>query len=331
MKKIIILIAFISIISCSQSITENVSEEKKSEEIFWEQTSAIDKRVDVLTIDSKDNILVGAANGRIYRSTDNGKSWVYINSKLLSLIFHVNSIAINSKGHIFFSDGQIYRSSDQGMSWMEVSNNKVRANYLLISPEDEIYAISCCGWESSGVYRSIDDGVSWTKPDSVIKSFSPYSLSLNSKGHLFAISNVGVFISLDKANTWRKIKDGYTYALTIDNNDELFIVSGYAQSKTLFKSTDNGINWERISDVAITDLVINSKGIMYGINGTIGMVRSVDGGKSWQEINSGLMQIFARRVAINSRGFIFAGTASYDKYSQLEKGEVFKSIKSTLE
>src|SRR3989442_994636 len=60
-----------------------------------------------------------AASGGVYRSTDNGDSWIKASNGLPDTLF-ISSLAINSRGHIFAGTGQgIYRSTDGGESWTQ--------------------------------------------------------------------------------------------------------------------------------------------------------------------------------------------------------------------
>jgi len=325
MKRLIVSLLFFISISCSQNeVTENNITNK--EDKFWEQTNKIDKRVDVIYIDQNDNILVAAAYGHLYRSTDNGNSWNFINPDLTNKINNIYSVAVNSKGYIYISTGQIYRSIDNGLTWSEVSKSGVRFNYMLIDMNDKIYGLT-----SGQMFCSSNDGNSWEASDITLEYFSPHSFIINSKGDLIAAGMEGTYLSTDKGKTWTKIKEGYCYTIAVNRNDEIFTITGYSMDKAIYKSINNGATWERIKNVTATEIIINGKNYIYGINGTIGMVCSTDGGKNWTEINKGLSPLFVHAIALNSNGFIFAGTADYDNYNNLVKGEVFKSIKSTLE
>lgn len=334
MNRILSYLLLLFLFSCKSDITNNQPEEQQK--IFWEQTASINKLIGGIFIDSNDNILVSTEYGYLYRSTDKGNTWVNLNNGLLriSIVNVINSIAVNSMGYIYVAtgSGQIYSSKDNGSSWFEVSGNGIRANYLIINSKDEIFAVSCCGYEGSGVYRSIDNGNSWTKPDSIIEYFSPSTMCLNSKGQLFAASTQGVFRSDDSGETWIKIKDDWITTLAIDSQDNLFIVNGYSDNKYLSVSVNDGANWDKISSTNINYIITNSKGQLFAITSNTGVSRSPDKGKTWYQIGSGLTYPLVRCLATNSKGYIFAGTGIFEKDvygDQRNKGEVFRSKEST--
>jgi len=329
MKHLILVILSFVTISCTSKESNPTNNNPNNEEPFWEMTAPLGKRIDVLYVDSNDNILVATANGYLYRSSDNGNNWNLINEELTNRITHIYSVVVNSHGHIFITTGQIYRSTDIGQTWTEVSNNKIRSDYLLMDNDDIIYGISCCGWGCSGVYRSTDNGETWIIPSIIDPNFTPSIIVMNSKKQIYATDEEALYKSTDLGLTWSKIRDGYNYSIAVNKNDVIYLIEGNALWKSLFKSIDDGFSWEKIKDVSITELLINNKNYFYGINSTNGLLCSYDEGITWKEINKGLGVLHVRDIVINSEGFLFAGTADYDNYNNLNKGEVYRSIKST--
>lgn len=329
MKKYVVLLLIFISISCTKKDNNPTSNNPINEEPFWVQTTDLGRRVDQIHIDSNDNIIVATAYGYLYRSTDNGNNWTLINEELTNKIFNIYSVVSNSKGYIYISTGQIYRTTNNGLNWVEVSTNNIRANYLMVDKNDNIYGVSCCGYGGSGIYRSTDNGNTWIKPINNNPNFTPASVKINSSNQLFANDDEDIYKSTDFGESWIKIKDEYAYSIEINKDDEIFCITGNALWKSLYKSVDDGITWERVSDVDVTSFLINDKNYFYGIKTTEGVMCSYDEGKNWKEINKGLDVIHVRSIALNSNGYLFTGTASYDNYNNLIKGEVYRSIKST--
>src|ERR1035437_2441877 len=101
---------------------------------------------------------------------------------------------------------------------------------------------------------------------------------------------------------------GTVYSLLKNNSGDIFA----GTSSGLFRSNDNGNNWSQLYDVwtnyNIKSLAINSNGDMFaGISGGDGVFRSTNNGNNWtQIINTWYRGV--NSLAINSSGFIFAGT-----------------------
>lgn len=95
--------------------------------------------------------------GGMFRSTDNGDTWTEQNSGFTA--FEVNSLAINSMGHIFAgAAGGVFRSINDGDQWSDVSSG-------LLPPGGNVWAVAInrtasggfayAGTAGAGVFRSV--------------------------------------------------------------------------------------------------------------------------------------------------------------------------------
>jgi len=110
---------------------------------FWEQpfgpTGTI---IRTLAVNSGNDIYCGLLYGKgIFRSTDNGFSWIDVNNELTNL--SILSIAVNTNDLIFAAteDG-IVRSLNNGVDWEPVDNGLLYGNVdqLEIGSDDFIVA-----------------------------------------------------------------------------------------------------------------------------------------------------------------------------------------------
>jgi len=161
---------------------------------------------------------------------------------------------------------------------------------LAINENGTIFAGTAgCG---DGMYRSTDNGDTWTLANTGLTSTDVAALAINSSdGHIFA-----------------------------GTHSILGIGGG------MFRSTDNGDSWTE-QNVGFTALDVNSvtvNSIGHVFAGAAGGVfRSTTDGDSWSDISSGLLppggNVWA--LAIDRPGFVFAGTAG---------GGVFQSAYPTV-
>ena len=138
-------------------------------------------------------------------------------------------------------------------------------------------------------------------------------LTINSSDDIFAGTyGAGMFRSINNGNNWIQINNGLPFthvnALAISPTDDIFV--GFWG---LFRSTDNGDSWTQIN-TGLPDyidpycLAINSSDYIFvGILGK-GVFMSTDNGESWKEINSGLTNTQVLAFAIDSNGYLLAGT-----------------------
>jgi len=125
-----------------------------------------------------------ASNSGIFRSTDNGESWVHLTSTLTSVMIY--ALAFNSSNHIFAGtsgNGIIYSTND-GQTWTQKNNGLANLECigLCINSADYIFTTPY----NAGVFRSVDNGNSWTSISSGLTDFNIQSLAVNSDEYMFA-------------------------------------------------------------------------------------------------------------------------------------------------
>lgn len=114
---------------------------------------------------------------------------------------------------------------------------------------------------------------------------------------LAKIGSVALLIALlfsaeAATRSWADEQDGNVVGLAYDPNTD-GLLKAYAHA--LYRSTDQGKNWQKIAIAALKDGQISSfavspagKGIMYIAGIGVGVKRSDDGGKSWADRSGGL-------------------------------------------
>ena len=230
-------------------------------------------QINSLVINSFGDIFAGALGWGVYRSTDNGSTWVERNSYLTDLL--VSSLAINSTGYIFAGtySGGVFVSTDYGNKWTQINtgftNLEVRS--LTIDSEDNIFAGNI-----DGVYRSTDNGNIWTKMglDNVVSAFT-----INSLDHIFAADFGGyVYISTDKGISWSQKNVAY-YVQSLFTNSRDYIFAG-SLTEGVYYSMNNGQNWIPINSglntLDVRALIVNSQDELIAGTEKGGVYRSVN-------------------------------------------------------
>lgn len=272
------------------------------------------------------DIFAGAGGG-LYRSKDNGESWV----KLTDGWFL--SIAFNSLGHIFVGANTgfygtgiqgVYRSTDDGVSWVRIDSGftSYAIHSLAINSSNHVFA------GSDRIHQSVDNGDDWTLLGGL--AYNSYSLAVNVSGTIFAGTNgYGIFRTIDEGDTWLQINNGLTdlkiFALTANATGHVF--AGTHTGK-LYRSTDNGDSWKHIFtlrergvvDPSALSFAVNSSGNIFVGSAFAGIWRSSDNGDSWAKVFSAGSS-YVNAIVINSSEHVFASTASY-----YGGGSVFRSI-----
>jgi len=172
------------------------------------------------------------AVGGIYRSVDNGDTWVQTSfpDTMAALV-----LAINTAGDVFAGTGfGVFRSTDNGEIWTETNSGFADLGFppvILSLAVDPVGGDIFAATDIDGVYRSTDNGDSWVRTGLTIPTIE--TPVINSRGEIFAGSgsyfNVepeGVFYSKDNGNSWTQINSGLTdtnvLILTVDSSGYVF-------------------------------------------------------------------------------------------------------------
>jgi photosystem II stability/assembly factor-like uncharacterized protein len=221
---------------------------------------------DVECIATADSFLfIGTVSNGMWRSSNDGNQWTQMNATgvigtMYSMLRH---------GAFLFAGGNlgIARSSDSGVSWTSIGNGM---------PRSEAYSMTQHGMfiffgnDFGEIYRSSDDGNSWTRVD---------SLGYDGSATVGSMAVIG-------------------------NN-----VLAATSHRGIFRSTDDGITWDS-SDVGLSQrsvpaLLVQGGLVFAGVNA--GLFMSIDSGRSWLLANPGLTWDVISLAVLDST--LFAGVS----------------------
>ena len=124
-------------------------------------------------------VFVGVYNGNgVYRSTDGGANWQAVNNGLGTALIH----DIVVKGTTLFATNEdgVYTSTNLGTSWT-LANTGIsgQPEALLVAGDGALYVnVLAADFTGRSVYRSIDNGASWSPTGPGIPTSEGSSLSL---------------------------------------------------------------------------------------------------------------------------------------------------------
>ena len=301
---------------------------------FWEQAGPpLGSEVGALAIKSNGVIFAGTNGGGVFRSTNNGEIWERASNGLSNTV--VTALVINeSNGYIFAgTDDDVFFSTDDGNNWTSTQQLKDINPFILaltINANGDLIA----GTQGGKVFLSRNNSGTWDDISTGLPSGDIYFIVINSRGDIFVgISGKGVFRSENNGASWKAVNAGLEnpvaqgnsfYSSAINCGDYIFVGT---QGNGVYRSTNHGDNWapfnSGLTDLTDRALIINSsQHIFVGTFGG-GVFISTDNGKNWNVRSSGLdTHTVVLALAINSSGFLFAGTGASD-------GRVFRSREST--
>src|SRR5665647_1043843 len=168
-----------------------------------------------------------------------------------------------------------------------------------------------------GVFRSTDNGISWTNITNNMKGVTVESLIINSNDVIFAGTTGGICTSWDNGGSWGL--GIQTAALTIAISPNGYMFAG-TWHDGIYRSEDNGATWNQITTMGPIDhLLVNSAGYIFASTHRNGIYRSTDNGDNWTAINNGIIPfsdgIFINCISVNDSGKIFLGSSTCIYYS----------------
>lgn len=254
-------------------------------------------------------LLCGTLRG-LYRSTDNGLNWQDISDGYTNTAV---GYAISKPGGLYMATFSyaLRRSYDAGQSWdLLPTPDWTFSKNLVVNSSGQIFIST-----DNSIWRSDDDGDTWTQLTVAANVTQLASLVISPDDELYAGSfNHKIYRSTDNGDTWT---EQYTTANDIlhfafDGNDVIYALTSFSG---LYKSVDNGDTWTLLPPIpgsysggyAIT---VNAAGTVFVDPYDGGVSQSTDGGMTWTDITSDLIDPAVIALYVNANQDLFAGTRS---------------------
>lgn len=252
---------------------------------------AIDLSTDSYVVTASGNI-IGGDYFQNQISHDGGETWQTYTGNIFSSFSRralPGNLILGGRGFT----GAIMRSTDEGQTW-KFSAYGAENSWVhdwTFKGTDKAFALA-----ASGLWRTLDARQSWhiVPPDSSTTKWEikNYNMTLSPGGDLYLCRASHLLRSTDNGETYEDISPDTSFGkfgrIAVNPQTGDLYLSG---DSLLLKSSDTGQNWQLLnSDIpfAPQPLVFHPSSTFYAIafkNGTgRRLVRSDDGGISWQEV-----------------------------------------------
>ena len=281
-----------------------------------------------LTIDAN-NILYAATemySGQMYKSTDQGETWVQCNTGLPN--DEVSGLECsNNTVFVSYKNAGIYRSTNAGVNWELTSSQIPNFEFNALSKTVDGKILSAT---SGGVFYSQNLGSNWIKPNNSITHLEITSINFTKNSNLFVgTNNGGIFRSTDQGQNWEQFElidtdNGYDVnGIEYHSENNIYAsVHGNVINKSLFLSTNSGNSWSHIgvgnsTQSGLTCLYIDQTDKIY-CGEFSKFFWTTNAGVQW--VNQPCSFSWIKDMVSNGNGIVLAGTYGNGIYRSTNNG-----------
>ncbi|MFH1195532.1 MAG: T9SS type A sorting domain-containing protein [bacterium] len=260
---------------------------------------------------SGNTIFVGSSTDGIFKSTDNGSTWIQSNNGLPNTTLDPKVILCDGEfviAGIYWLG--IYVSTNGGVDW-SAANNGLPSDLItesIVKVGNDLFAGT-----NQGVFYSNDNAASWSGLNAGLPDLTVTALTIK-EGYIFAaVYEKGVFRSPIDPINWINVSTG----LPLDKRINCFEIIGnkifLGNWWGVYSSDDNGENWTQVNNGLGNNIVMCLA--KYGNNlfassgsGNGGVFATYDFGANWSPIIDGFTDDYpyVEPLALNETT-IFAG------------------------
>ena len=284
---------------------------------FWKRlVRNLDKRNNLssLSIDpqNKEILYLSSLGDGIYKSQDEGESWIKVNNGLETLAIDLLSVSPDSS-EVVLAAGQekgLYKTKNGGESWSRVIEDGKILSLEFVPDKDRGIA----GDDRGNLYISQEGGEVWEKKFTIEDGGGITALAISpnfaedrtffvgtESGGIFKTVYGGEGVSLSEANQGlsdKLIRD-VEFSPNYERDSTVWAVTWH---KGIFQSTNGGETWTRTSNGLTKDRQADdfetshfnevrasnnfSQDQTIFIGGFNGLFKSIDGGNVWQELDT---------------------------------------------
>ena len=277
----------------------------------WQPVGELDHvSVNTFAID-RDERLLAATSGGLFRSADEGSTWTRLNEDPLYAVLPDGTdrpTGVTTLRLLQLNDGRKLAGTDGDGIWIGSEGKWARLGIpgaIVYSLLETSAGTLLAGTRGDGVYRSDDHGATWSPSNTSLPDVYVHCLLQLADGSVLAGSGQGISISHDDGHTWQQYASelhGHRVFSMCALPDGRIVAGSYAH---MWIGRDEA--WKQVDAGLTPD---EAWSVLFGVAGEIyagskmGVLRSDDRGGSWHAVAPGGV-VFA--LAMSATGEVLAG------------------------
>ena len=275
----------------------------------WSATN-VGLRTSVITaLDATDrDLLIGTygTDGAVHRSVNDGEGWIPWDLPRTTVwsLTNVFDQFVRVRYTYAGTLGGANRTSDRGGTWTGVTGLSGKDVHCFLEKGPNLFA----GTFGSGVYRSSDDGATWTESSPGLADPDISALVTVGDDIFAGTFGGGIYRSIDDGVTWSPVPTGFDpYVQALGSIGTTLYAGTWRLG--MFRSTDSGATWTELNDGLeswdIHALKVYGPHLFVGTYAGVALLTA--GSTTWQAINTNLSNLYVWSLAVGD-SFVYAGT-----------------------
>lgn len=184
------------------------------------------------------SMIAGTWGGKILRSTDQGASFTVINDGMNAAF--IWSLVQTANGNLFAATERgVFISINNGVSWSSTALPQYDVRALSVNG-NFIYA----GLWGQGVYRTSDNGATWTDASNGMVIKAVQALLSDNSGNIYAGTfGGGIYKTTNGGSNWSPTAMNYPHVWSLAKTSAGILIAG-TYGNGLYLSADGGNSWQ---------------------------------------------------------------------------------------
>lgn len=267
--------------SASVSFKVAVTNNGSSGQNNWQPVSgsANSAMVTDMVTDLQGTLFAARQGGTLYKSTNNGLTWTYVENNLS--VANIWSLAVAGNNQLLAATEQgLYISVNNGQTFSIAGLQSHDVRDVVIASSGAVFAAT---WDA-GVWKASSISSQFTAVNQGLSTLAVHALAVMGDTVFCGTFGSGIYRLNPSATTWEPKTSIYDYIWTLAVTNQNVLLAG-TYGGGIYRSTDRGETWQEsfsgLQSRYIYQIHISNTGIAYASAWAAGVFVSTNSGQTW--------------------------------------------------